>query len=208
MQKWYKTAESSPLCSLEVDTSHVKKITVIPGDGRPQHHRIRHPDPDPRGVISTTNMQTQAWSRWKHGELLLNHAGSHPEKNKVTLKGPLTTPVGGGFTSINVSPAQSSTSTPTCARALLQGRQGRYDNIDIITVRENTEGMYSGAGQKRSDDNQSAEAMSIISRKGRAHRHLRLRGWRVRKGARRSPSSTKPTSSSPPPACSWKWPAR
>jgi isocitrate dehydrogenase (NAD+) len=89
------------------------------------------------------------------------------EKNKVSLKGPLTTPVGGGFTSINVSLRKKFNLYANVRPVIsFKGTRSRYDNIDIITVRENTEGMYSGAGQKRSDDNQSAEAMSIITRDG------------------------------------------
>ncbi|MGL5154376.1 MAG: isocitrate dehydrogenase, partial [Aeromonas veronii] len=89
------------------------------------------------------------------------------EKNKVSLKGPLTTPVGGGFTSINVSLRKKFNLYANVRPVIsFKGTRSRYDNIDIITVRENTEGMYSGAGQKRSDDNKSAEAMSIITREG------------------------------------------
>ncbi len=89
------------------------------------------------------------------------------EKNKVTLKGPLTTPVGGGFTSINVSLRKKFNLYANVRPVIsFKGTKSRYENIDIITVRENTEGMYSGAGQKRSDDNKSAEAMSIITREG------------------------------------------
>ncbi len=103
----------------------------------------------------------------KHGELLPQATLDLIEKNKVSLKGPLTTPVGGGFTSINVSLRKKFNLYANVRPVLsFKGTKSRYDNIDIITVRENTEGMYSGAGQKRSDDNQSAEAMSIITREG------------------------------------------
>ena len=46
------------------------------------------------------------------------------------------------------------------------GTKARYDDIDIITVRENTQGMYSGAGQVVSADGNEAEAMSVITREG------------------------------------------
>lgn len=103
----------------------------------------------------------------KHGELLPQATLDLIEKNKVSLKGPLTTPVGGGFTSINVSLRKKFNLYANVRPVIsFKGTRSRYDNIDIITVRENTEGMYSGAGQKRSDDNKSAEAMSIITREG------------------------------------------
>ncbi|MBE7215058.1 isocitrate dehydrogenase [Shewanella benthica] len=103
----------------------------------------------------------------KYGELLPQRTLDMIEKNKITLKGPLTTPVGEGFTSINVTLRKK-----FCLYANIRpvvsfkGTQARYDNIDIITVRENTEGMYSGLGQTLSADGSTAEATSIITRKG------------------------------------------
>jgi isocitrate dehydrogenase (NAD+) len=103
----------------------------------------------------------------KHGELLPQATLDAIEKNKITLKGPLTTPVGEGFTSINVTLRKTfglyANVRPVKSFA---GTKARYDNIDIITVRENTQGMYSGLGQVVSDDGQEAEAMSKITREG------------------------------------------
>lgn len=146
-----------------------RKITVIPGDGI-----------GPSIIESAIQILTHAGCDFdyeyadaglvalgKHGELLPQATLDLIEKNKVSLKGPLTTPVGGGFTSINVSLRKKFNLYANVRPVLsFKGTKSRYDNIDIITVRENTEGMYSGAGQKRSDDNQSAEAMSIITREG------------------------------------------
>ncbi|MCL1141632.1 isocitrate dehydrogenase [Shewanella gaetbuli] len=103
----------------------------------------------------------------KHGELLPQRTLDLIEKNRITLKGPLTTPVGEGFSSINVS-LRKRFSLYANVRPVnsFKGTQARYDNIDIITVRENTEGMYSGLGQKLSDDGETAEATSIITRQG------------------------------------------
>lgn len=146
-----------------------RKITVIPGDGI-----------GPSIIESAIQILTHAGCDFdyeyadaglvaleKHGELLPQATLDLIEKNKVSLKGPLTTPIGGGFTSINVSLRKKFNLYANVRPVLsFKGTKSRYDNIDIITVRENTEGMYSGAGQKRSDDNQSAEAMSIITREG------------------------------------------
>ncbi|MEI4956833.1 isocitrate dehydrogenase [Aeromonas caviae] len=146
-----------------------RKITVIPGDGI-----------GPSIIESAIQILTHAGCDFdyeyadaglvaleNHGELLPQATLDLIEKNKVSLKGPLTTPVGGGFTSINVSLRKKFNLYANVRPVLsFKGTKSRYDNIDIITVRENTEGMYSGAGQKRSDDNQSAEAMSIITREG------------------------------------------
>lgn len=146
-----------------------RKITVIPGDGI-----------GPSIIESAIQILTHAGCDFeyeyadaglvaleKHGELLPQATLDLIEKNKVSLKGPLTTPVGGGFTSINVSLRKKFNLYANVRPVIsFKGTRSRYDNIDIITVRENTEGMYSGVGQKRSDDNQSAEAMSIITRDG------------------------------------------
>lgn len=87
--------------------------------------------------------------------------------NKVTLKGPLTTPVGEGFTSINVA-LRKKFNLYANVRPVksFKGTKARYSDIDIITIRENTEGMYSGHGQNVSADGEVAEATSIITRKG------------------------------------------
>ena len=103
----------------------------------------------------------------KHGELLPQRTLDMIEKNKITLKGPLTTPVGEGFTSINVTLRKKFCLYANIRPAVsFKGTQARYENIDIITVRENTEGMYSGLGQTLSEDGSTAEATSIITRKG------------------------------------------
>ncbi|GAB5380410.1 MAG: isocitrate dehydrogenase [Aliiglaciecola sp.] len=102
-----------------------------------------------------------------HGELLPQETLDLIAKNKVTLKGPLTTPVGEGFTSINVSLRKRFELYANLRPVLsFKGTKARYEDIDIITVRENTQGMYSGLGQVVSDDGTEAEAMSKITRDG------------------------------------------
>lgn len=102
-----------------------------------------------------------------HGELLPQETLDLIAKNKVTLKGPLTTPVGEGFTSINVSlRKQFGLYANVRPVRSFKGTKARYEDIDIITIRENTEGMYSGLGQVVSEDGSEAEAMSKITRKG------------------------------------------
>lgn len=146
-----------------------RSITVIPGDGigpsiidaalRIMDHAgcNFHYDYADAGLMALE----------KHGELLPQVTLDQITQNKIALKGPLTTPVGGGFTSINVSLRKLFNLYANVRPVVsFEGTQSRYNNIDIITIRENTEGMYSGVGQKRSDDNSSAEAMSIITREG------------------------------------------
>lgn len=101
------------------------------------------------------------------GELLPQSTLDLIAKNKVVLKGPLTTPIGEGFTSINVSLRQRFDLYANVRPVLsFAGTKARYQDIDIITVRENTEGMYSGLGQQVSPDGSEAEAISKITREG------------------------------------------
>lgn len=102
-----------------------------------------------------------------HGDLLPEETKDLIAKNKIALKGPLTTPVGEGFTSINVSLRKQFQLYANLRPVLsFKGTQARYEDIDIITVRENTQGMYSGLGQRISEDGNEAEAMSKITRDG------------------------------------------
>jgi len=90
-------------------------------------------------------------------------------RTRLALKGPLTTPVGSGFRSVNVALRQEFDlyANVRPARTVLPG--GRYDNIDLVLIRENTEGLYVGldhsfrvAGDRRA----LAQAMSVITREG------------------------------------------
>ncbi|MFY8327391.1 isocitrate dehydrogenase [Pseudoalteromonas sp. ZZD1] len=103
----------------------------------------------------------------KTGELLPQETIETIARNKITLKGPLTTPVGEGFTSINVTlRKQFGLYANVRPVKSFVGTKARYEDIDIITVRENTQGMYSGLGQVVSEDGNEAQAMSMITREG------------------------------------------
>ncbi len=89
------------------------------------------------------------------------------KKNGVALKGPLTTPVGEGFSSINVTLRKMFDLYANIRPAVsFPGTKARYENFDIITVRENTEGMYSGEGQEVTEDGAHAESVSVITKTG------------------------------------------
>ena len=104
----------------------------------------------------------------KHGELLPADTMESIRRNRVALKSPLTTPVGGGFSSINVElrkrfdlyanvrPAKSFPNT-----------KSRFPSgVDLITVRENTEGAYSAEGQALSEDGETATSITKTTRRG------------------------------------------
>lgn len=103
----------------------------------------------------------------KHGTLIPQASLDAIAKHGVALKGPLTTPVGKGFSSINVqlrrhfdlyANVRPATSFP--------GTRSRYEDIDLITVRENTEGAYLAEGQSLSEDGETALATIKVTRSG------------------------------------------
>ena len=81
----------------------------------------------------------------KHGTTIPNELMDSFNKNKVALKGPVTTPVGEGFASVNVELRQTFNLYANLRPIKnLPGVKARYQNVDLIVVRENTEGLYSG----------------------------------------------------------------
>lgn len=146
-----------------------RKITVIPGDGiGPDIIDAAVQILDKAGCgFDYEYADAGLIALEKHGELLPETTLAAIENNGITLKGPLTTPVGGGFTSINVTLRKHfglyANIRPVNS---FKGTKARYENIDIITIRENTEGMYSGLGQTTKDDGSEAEAMSRVTRVG------------------------------------------
>jgi len=103
----------------------------------------------------------------KHGDLLPPATIDVIAKHKVALKGPLTTPIGGGFTSINVTLRRHFDLYANVRPAIsFPGTKARYENIDIITVRENTEGAYLSEGQTLSEDGETATSIIRNTRKG------------------------------------------
>ena len=103
----------------------------------------------------------------KFGELLPAATLESIAKHRVALKSPLTTPVGGGFASLNVELRKRFDLYANVRPALsIPGTKSRYENIDIITVRENTEGAYIGEGQQLSADGETATLTQKVTRRG------------------------------------------
>ena len=91
------------------------------------------------------------------------------ERNRFALKGPLTTPIGAGFRSINVALRKHFDLYANIrpARTIVPG--GRYQDIDLVIVRENTEGLYAGIEHyigMRNDPKAVAESVMLITRYG------------------------------------------
>jgi len=88
-------------------------------------------------------------------------------KNKVAFKGPLTTPVGKGFRSINVALRQKFDLFANIRPARSwKGAQSKFENIDIVVVRENTEGLYMGLEHYLTREKDVAESLAVVTRKG------------------------------------------
>lgn len=100
----------------------------------------------------------------KEGTPLPDYVLDSVKRNKVALKGPITTPVGTGFRSVNVAlrKALDLYANLRPARSY-PGTKSRYDNIDLVIVRENTEDLYAGVEHKVGDD--AGESIKIITRK-------------------------------------------
>ena len=91
------------------------------------------------------------------------------KRTKLALKGPLTTPVGGGYRSVNVALRQEfdlyANVRPT--KSIVPG--GKFEHVDLVIVRENTEGLYGGLDftfRVGGDRRAMAQAMSIVTREG------------------------------------------
>jgi isocitrate dehydrogenase (NAD+) len=146
-------------------------VTLIPGDGI-----------GPEITAAVVRVLTAAgadleWDRQLAGMAALEETGDplpdatleSVRQHRVVLKGPLTTPVGTGFRSVNVALRKEFDlyANVRPAKTLLPG--GRYDHVDIVLVRENTEGLYVGyetfiavAGDPRA----VAQSTAVVTRRG------------------------------------------
>ena len=101
------------------------------------------------------------------GELLPEATIESIRTNSICLKGPLTTPVGKGFRSLNVTLRKIFDLYANVRPVMtIPGTRSRYEDVDLITVRENTEGAYLAADAKLSDDGQRAESKMVVTRTG------------------------------------------
>ena len=140
-------------------------ITLIPGDGiGPELAEAS------RRVLDASGVRFE-WEVVDAGEAVVARYGTPlPEhvlesikRNKVALKGPITTPVGKGFRSVNVALRQALNLYANLRPARsMKGLDTRYQNVDLIIVRENTEDLYAGIEHVVGRD--AAESIKIITR--------------------------------------------
>jgi isocitrate dehydrogenase (NAD+) len=148
-----------------------QKITLIPGDGigpditKATLHVLEaagvHIDWDVRqgGVAAVQEFHTP----------IPQETLDSVRTTKLALKGPLTTPIGTGFRSVNVALRKEFDlyANVRPAKTIVEG--GRYSNIDLVLIRENTEGLYVGVEHyigMGNDPKAAAESVMIITRYG------------------------------------------
>ena len=122
-------------------------VTLIPGDGiGPEVSAATRKVVDALGAgIEWEVHEAGAPAIEAHGTPLPHHVLRSITANRVALKGPVTTPVGEGFASVNVEIRQTFDLYANLRPIKnLPGVRARYQNVDLIVVRENTEGLYSG----------------------------------------------------------------
>ena len=141
------------------------RVTLIPGDGiGPELAEAT------RRVLDATGIAFE-WETVDAGEAVIaeygtplpDHVLDSIRTNKVALKGPITTPVGAGFRSVNVTLRQvlGLYANLRPARSI-KGLETRYDDVDLVIVRENTEDLYAGIEHMVGPD--AAESIKIITR--------------------------------------------
>lgn len=122
-------------------------VTLIPGDGvGPELAEAARLVIDATGVdIEWEVQEAGADVMEKYGTPLPDHVLESIKRNKVALKGPITTPIGTGFRSVNVA-LRHELNLFACVRPCKSypGVRSRYSDIDLVIVRENTEDLYAG----------------------------------------------------------------
>ncbi len=123
------------------------KVTFIPGDGIGPEVALAA-----KRCVEATGVEI-IWEEViagqnaldKYGELLPQAVLDSIKKNKVALKGPIATPIGGGFRSVNVAIRQA-LGLYACLRPAKSypGVKSNYKDIDLVIIRENTEDLYTG----------------------------------------------------------------
>jgi isocitrate dehydrogenase (NAD+) len=144
-------------------------ISVIPGDGiGPEIMQATLRVLDAMGVgLNYEFMDAGLAALERSGELIPAATLESITRNTVLLKGPLTTPVGEGFRSINVTLRREFDLYANVRPVIsMPGTRSHFGDVDIITVRENTQGAYLAAGSKISEDGEQAESKMVVTRKG------------------------------------------
>ncbi len=166
------------------------RVTLIPGDG------IGPSIADAAVRVLEAAGAEIEWDRQLAGKAAMDAVGDPlPEAtlesirhNRLALKGPLETQVGAGYRSINVALRRAFElyANVRPARTIVPG--GRFEKVDIVLIRENTEGLYSGAEHYipvGDDPRAAAESAAIITRAGSNRIHRYAFEYALRHGRRK-----------------------
>ncbi len=142
-------------------------IVLIPGDGI---------GPEITESVTTILKQTGAPINWIHrkagiaaqkeiGSPLPEETIAAIKKHRISLKGPLTTPVGTGFRSINVALRKKFNLYSNIRPAKsLPGVETPFTNVDLVIFRENTQGLYIGHEDWMDEEKTHAESIAVVTR--------------------------------------------
>ena len=141
------------------------RVTLIPGDGiGPELAAAARRVLDASGVAFDWEVVEAGEAVMaEHGTPLPDHVLESIRRNGVALKGPITTPIGEGFRSVNVTLRQALDLYANLRPARsIEGLETRYRDVDLVIVRENTEDLYAGIEHMVGAD--AAESIKIITR--------------------------------------------
>lgn len=140
-------------------------VTLIPGDGiGPEVTNAMVKVVEASGAkINWEKVQAGESVIEKYNTAIPDYVIDSIKKNKVAIKGPITTPVGKGFKSVNVTLRQK-LDLYVNLRPIksFKGIKSRYEDVDLVIVRENTEDLYAGIEHKIGD--YAAESIKIITK--------------------------------------------
>ena len=142
-------------------------VTLIPGDGiGPEVAMAAKRVVDASGANINWHVVDAGESQMeKYGTPLPQHVLDSIRADGTALKGPITTPIGVGFRSVNVALRHEFDLYANVRPArTFKGVASRYDNVDLVVVRENTEDLYAGIEHKIGDV--AAESIKLITRAG------------------------------------------
>jgi len=155
----------------------VHEVTLIPGDGTgPEICAVV------KKVLAATGVEIQ-WEQVEAGVDIMKTAGTPLPDNvlascrrtKVSLKGPITTPIGTGFRSVNVA-LRKELDLYACVRPCrtYQGVRSRYEKIDLLIVRENVEDLYAGV-EWPADSEESKKIIAMAPGKMNPHAAISIK---------------------------------
>src|SRR5665647_76403 len=143
------------------------RVTCIPGDGiGPEIMAATKVALAATGVgIAWIDMEAGAGVMGKYGTPLPQRVIDSIRDTRVAIKGPITTPIGSGFRSVNVALRKELDLYANLRPAVsIPGVKSRFEGVDLVVVRENTEDLYAGVEHMVGPD--AAESIKIITRFG------------------------------------------